>query len=360
MREACDIIIPVWNQLDVTKDCVASIVKNTDLPFRLIVIDNGSDRETAEYLRARAGEKLPNVRLVRNETNLGFVKAVNQGLEAADAAYVCVMNNDTLATAGWLDEMLEVMKSDPRLGIVNPSSNTSGQIPPEEMGIDEYAASLKKYAGRTQELNTCRGFCMLIRTEVIRRIGLLDERYSIGYFEETDFCKRAQRAGFMLGRAKAAYVYHEEGTSFKALGDRQSIFRENERIYFKRWGRLVRAAYLVDGIPQKDKIDEIATAAARGGHQMLVFIKRGAQYPVKTDHFDIRKLEVDPVFFGAGSVAQLFKRRKKKPVEVVLTDNGVLGGFLKATKLLHGADVIVRPEKEEVLRCLGEKSRQPK
>ena len=167
-RTAVDIIIPVWNEIGPTRGCIDSIRKNTNYPHRLIIIDNASEAPTRDYLRALTG-----ITLVRNEENLGFVKAINQGLKGfANAPYTCVMNNDTIASAGWLEEMVKVMESNPGIGIVNPSSNTSGQDAPEEAG-----------AARIQELYTCRGFCMLIRCEAIQSIGLFDEIYSPGYFE---------------------------------------------------------------------------------------------------------------------------------------------------------------------------------
>jgi GT2 family glycosyltransferase len=358
--DSCDIVIPVWNQLDVTKQCVDSIVRRTDVPFRLIMIDNGSESPTRDYMRGLAAEKGLNLLLIRNGSNLGFVKAVNQGLKAADSPYVCIMNNDTVATAGWLDEMMDVMRSDRRLGVLNPSSNTSGQFPQPGGSIDEYAASLKGSRGRIQELNLARGFCMLIRRELLDRIGLLDENYGIGYFEETDFSKRAQAAGFRIARAKAAYVYHKEGTTFKEMKDRDAIFRQNEDIYFKKWGRLVRAAYLVDSPSSNEKVDDIATAAARGGHQMIVFIKKGLAWPVRLDHFDIRPYEMGAAFFGAGAALQIIKRRRKKTIALVLTDNRAMGAFLKMTKPLHGADVMISPDKDEVMRALSVQSRQLK
>ena len=73
----CDIIIPVWNQLEVTKDCVDSIIRNTKYPFRLVIIDNASDKKTTDYLDSLKADKRLGLLLIRNEKNFGFVKAVN-------------------------------------------------------------------------------------------------------------------------------------------------------------------------------------------------------------------------------------------------------------------------------------------
>jgi GT2 family glycosyltransferase len=357
MAKRCDIIIPVWNQLEVTRECVNSIVKHTDYPYRLVIIDNASDTPTADYLKGLKGEKYLDLLLIRNEKNLGFVKAVNQGIAVSDAPYLCIMNNDTIATAGWLDELVAVMVSRPEIGLLNPSSNTSGQFP-GKMTIDGYAASLAPLKGQIQELYTCRGFCMLLKREVADRVGLLDEVYHIGYFDDTDYCKRAQGMGYRTARAKASYVYHKENVSFKAHDNNNELFRSNEKIFFERWGRHVRIGYFLDHIGSKSEVDDIAISVARQGHQILFFIKKGLEWPVSIDHFDIRRLPVNPLLFKFVSVYKIFKRKKKKPIEVLLTDSESFGGLLTALKGLHGADVLVRPSKEQIMAIIEKKSRE--
>src|SRR3989338_713527 len=161
----CDIIMPVWNQLDATKECVDSIIRHIDYPCRLIVIDNGSHKETAAYLNGLKIQDNMDIFLIRNIENVGFVKAVNQGIKQSDSPYICVMNNDTIVTEGWLKEMVDIMETNPQIGLLNPSSNTSGQFPANGQTVDEYARSLKQCKSEIQELYTCRGFCMLIKRE---------------------------------------------------------------------------------------------------------------------------------------------------------------------------------------------------
>jgi GT2 family glycosyltransferase len=357
MSNRCDIIIPVWNQLDVTRACVDSIVSHTAYPHRLIVIDNASGDETADYLDSLKLDKRLDMLLIRNARNLGFVRAVNQGIGSSDAPYLCIMNNDTVATDGWLDEMVRVMESDPGLGLVNPSSNTSGQFP-GNMTVDEYARTLAPLAGKVQELYTCRGFCMLVKREVIDRVGLLDEIYHIGYFDDTDYCKRAQRLGYRTARAKASYVYHKENISFKNLANNSELFEANKRIFYERWGRHVRVGYLVDRVRSRDLMDDIAVSTARRGHQIIFFIRDGLDWPVGLDHFDIRRYPVNGALFGPISIYKIFKRRAKKPIEIVLTDSALLGAVLRATARLHGADVLVSPAKEALMELLEKRSKQ--
>ncbi|MDP3789237.1 MAG: glycosyltransferase, partial [Candidatus Omnitrophota bacterium] len=153
----CDIIIPVWNQKDITKDCVDSIVRNTIYPYRLILIDNASDDDTKKYLEGVRDNKALDVTLIRNDANLGFVKAVNQGLKARAAPYVCVFNNDTVTTPGWLEEMVNFAETHKEIGIINPLCNGPAGIP-----MDDYAKQVAdNNKGRYMEMNQCFLFCAL-------------------------------------------------------------------------------------------------------------------------------------------------------------------------------------------------------
>ena len=358
----CDIIIPVWNELETTRKCVDSLVKNTGYPFKLIVVDNASDRETAFYLAALKTRADISADLIRNNENFGFAKAVNQGIAASDAPYICIMNNDTVASAGWLEEMMNVMAAHPVIGILNPSSNTSGQNGPEK-GSDQkgsdpdrlsHVVGSDPFWSQIQELYRARGFCMLIRREVIEKIGLFDESYGRGYFEETDYSYRAQAAGIRIARAKAAYVYHKERVSFKNLPEAEELFRRNEKIFRGKWGKSLKAGYVLDRIDSKDRVNDIAVSVAGTGHQISIFLKRGLEWPVAIDHFDIRRINVSRFFFGLSALLKILKRKRKKKLDFILTDNTALGGFLKKMKSLHGSDVFINMGKEEIIRLLND------
>ncbi len=341
----CDIVIPVWNELEATKECIDSIVKNTNYPHRFIIVDNGSQRDTAGYLAGLKIRADVNVNLIRNDENLGFAKAVNQGTLASDAQYVCIMNNDTIASSGWLEEMIGIMEAHPEIGILNPSSNTSGQKGPDP------------FCSQIQELYRARGFCMLLKRDTIEKVGLFDESYGRGYFEETDYSYRAQAAGIRIARAKSAYVYHKESLTFNRLTDREELFKRNENIFQEKWGKSLKVGYILDRIDSKERISDIAVSVARTGHQILIFLKKGLAWPVATDHFDIRRINVSRFFFKAAAIWQILKRKKKKKLEIIMTDNAAFGSFLINIKSIHGADVIISAEKAEFIRLLKDKSK---
>src|SRR3989338_9791241 len=126
----CDIIIPVWNELESTKECINSLLKFTKYPYRLIVIDNGSREPTRTYL-----DGIKNIfsdfLLIRNDINLGFVKAVNLGVAASNNPYICLLNNDAVVTEGWLNSLVDTVEGGPKnIGIANHASNVFGKASP--------------------------------------------------------------------------------------------------------------------------------------------------------------------------------------------------------------------------------------
>lgn len=253
----CDIIIPVWDQLEATRACLEHLVRNTGFPYRLIIIDNASRADTKKYLESFAAGRPPDVKLIRNEENVGFVKAVNQGFGVSDSPYVCLMNNDTVPAPKWLENMVEFADSHGEIGLVNPLCNGHG-----ERSIDEYARILDNNKGKYMETNQCFGFCMLIKREVIDKIGILDERFGIGGFDDTDYSMRAYRSGYRCAVVYSAYVYHKEHTSFDAMGDRKLLVSKCEEEYFKKWPRHLRVGIglTLNSSKTDDEIEEALKA----------------------------------------------------------------------------------------------------
>jgi GT2 family glycosyltransferase len=230
----CDIIIPIWNQLDFTRECIEHILKNTKYPYRLILVDNASDEDTKKYLEG-IKNKIAGTILVRNEENAGFIKAVNRGLRLSDSPYICIMNNDTLPAPGWLERMIGFSEAHPDAGLINPQCNGHGN-----MSIDEYSKALERNKGLYMEMNQCQGFCMLMKRRLMEKIGYLDESFGIGGYDDTDYSIRAHKAGFRSVSIRDAYVYHRLHASFDKSGDREEWVKRNREIYYRKWGKHLR------------------------------------------------------------------------------------------------------------------------
>jgi GT2 family glycosyltransferase/cytochrome c-type biogenesis protein CcmH/NrfG len=237
------IIIPVYNQLEYTKGCIKSIRKYTNIPYELIVIDNASTDGTYEYLNSQT-----DIRLIRNEVNLGFPKAVNQGISIANGNYILIMNNDVVVTRGWLENLISHIDSDKHMGIVAPMSNyaSGAQLLKGADKLYSNEDELQKFAeyiyrvnmGRRFEIPHVTGLCMLIKREVIDKIGGFDERFSPGNFEDDDFCLRAKLAGFKIAIAEDVFIHHFGSKSFTAEGVEKfkEILERNRKLFIEKWG----------------------------------------------------------------------------------------------------------------------------
>jgi O-antigen biosynthesis protein len=100
------IVIPCWNQLEFTRQCVSALVRYTRAPWELIAVNNGSTDGTADYLVGVQDAAHVPVAVISNVNNLGFPAAINQGLRQARGDYLVLLNNDVVATDGWLDQLV--------------------------------------------------------------------------------------------------------------------------------------------------------------------------------------------------------------------------------------------------------------
>ena len=232
------IVLITHNQLDYTHWCIESIRTRTDELYELIVVDNGSTDGTVEYLRA-----CDDVTLIENADNRGFPAAVNQGILASKGEFILLLNNDTVVTTGWLRRMLETMRTDTQIGVVGPVSNhVSGeqQVPVSYSNLnslDGFAWDWgKSHQREQQDTDRIVGFCMLIRRAVIDAVGVLDERFGIGNFEDDDFTFRACRAGYRAVIVRDAFVHHFGERTFKASSvDFTELLETNRRVFADKW-----------------------------------------------------------------------------------------------------------------------------
>jgi GT2 family glycosyltransferase len=217
------VIVLTWNALEYTRLCAESLLEHTDPRHELIFVDNGSRPDTIEYLE-NLEKKHSRVKVILNGENLGFAAGNNIGLAAATGRHACLLNSDTVVTGGWLENMLVHLENNPRAGLVGPVTNsiTGGQklekvAYNEETceGLEGFASELTaSLAGQCMESLWVVGFCVLIRDQLIERLGGLDESFGQGNYEDTDYCLRAFVGGYQSLIAADSYVHHFGSRSF--------------------------------------------------------------------------------------------------------------------------------------------------
>lgn len=240
------IVILTFNQLKYTKECVASIRKHTLDPHEIIFVDNRSTDGTVKWLRQQVKEH-DNYRLIENGQNLGFAKGCNQGIATSKGEYILLLNNDVVVTESWLSGMLECLKSAEDIGIVGPlTNNISGVQKVEDVGYastNELADYAKKFTERNRHrripLRRIVGFCMLFRRTLAEKIGMLDESFGTGNFEDDDYCYRAAQAGYQNMIAGDVFIHHYGSRSF--IGNNinyADTLYGNNRIFNSKWGKV--------------------------------------------------------------------------------------------------------------------------
>ena len=237
------IVILTFNQLKYTKECVESIRKHTPEQHEIIFVDNGSTDGTKKWLRRQLQEN-PHYRLIENKANLGFAKGCNQGIAAARGEYLLLLNNDVVVTPHWLFGMLECLNRNSDIGIVGPMTNQiSGiqkipQVPYQSLDQLEEFVSTFREKNRHRRIPSRRivGFCMLFRKELVDQIGLIDESFGTGNFEDDDFCLRAELAGFRNVIAGDVFIHHFGSRTF--IGnqiDYRASMGGNKKRFFEKW-----------------------------------------------------------------------------------------------------------------------------
>ena len=236
-RPLASIIIPTYNNLPLTQQCVASIRRCTGLPYEILIVDNGSEDGTAAWAQCEG------LRVIANPENRGFPAACNQGLLAVEAPYLVLLNNDTVVSPGWLARLLAHADADPATGLVAPSTNfaASPQQVAASYATDEeflaFAAETARcHAGRAEEVARLIGVCLLIPRRVLQAVGLLDERFGLGNFEDNDYCLRVRMAGYRLLVARDVFIHHQGHQTFRLLGERfDQLLEENKRRFLEKW-----------------------------------------------------------------------------------------------------------------------------
>lgn len=259
MKELSAIVTPTWNNEDYTIRCFDSISKNTQ-NYILIWIDNGSEHESRKKVKDFLDiRNIPYISIF-NQENLGFVKATNQGIRKAlelKAGYIILENNDTEVYGKWLERMIEVAKSNRKIGLVGPitspcttlqsiiniekvySKEDFPDLPKYNDDPEEYSKKISLlYNGQQIESKTeLAFFSTLIKSSVIKDIGLLSEEFGVGFGDDNDYCIRAMKAGWKLFIAKDVFVFHNHRTTFKTIyseNEIEEMLNKNSKIYSEK------------------------------------------------------------------------------------------------------------------------------
>lgn len=228
------IIVLNWNGYKDTVTCIESLKKISYKNYRILLIDNGSTDKSVEILK----KKYPKIPIIVSNINVGYSAGNNLGIQSAlkhGAKYILLLNNDTVVSKDFLSTLVSAAENNHETGMVSPliyfldnpqtiySSGgylTFTSVYP--FTDTEFKMLDKGQSQKPKAVDLLIGCCLLIKTEVIKSIGLLDEDYFL-YVEDMDYSFRAKRAGFKLFMIPQAKIWHKGSSS---TGGRTSITRQ--------------------------------------------------------------------------------------------------------------------------------------
>jgi GT2 family glycosyltransferase len=248
MRMKISIVLLSYNYFnETTKLCFESLAQDPHFnQWELIVVDNGSDDESPEQLRTLQKE-YPSTRFIFCEKNLGFAGGVNTGIRQAKGQVVVLLNSDTICPTGMITRLADYCREDERIGMIGPVTNAAGNeqaIYTSCRDVEGIIAEGLLYANSggpisldAYRLDFC---CVAIRGEAIAKVGLLDEGFGRGYFEDFDYSLRVKERGFRLSVAEDVFVYHRGSTAFGRLRDEtRRLLKHNRRRIIDKHGASV-------------------------------------------------------------------------------------------------------------------------
>lgn len=237
------IIIPIYNAYEELCECLESIIRNTDFPYELILINDCSSDLRISQILSKYKECL-NVVIYDNDSNLGFVKTINYGIKHTTNDIV-LLNSDTKVTKGWLRKLVFAAYHKENIATVTPFSNAAGAFSVPIMGenndlpVGFTLEEMNRIVERSSKLDylnvpTGNGFCMYVRRSAIESVGLFDsDTFSRGYGEENDFCMRAKQKGLSNIICDDLYIYHKRSASFKE--EKLELIEKNRKILDERY-----------------------------------------------------------------------------------------------------------------------------
>lgn len=223
---AVTVIIPVYRSLEHVAATLSSVLcADCETAYEVVVVDDCSPEPEVSGLLDQLAQS-GHIRLIRNETNQGFVRSCNRAMREDNGRDVVLLNADTIVYDRWLDRLAAPTLAEPDVATVTPLSNNAtlasypntGQDNSFEMELRSVQLDrlcFRANGHHTVEVPTGVGFCLYIRRAALRSLGLFDDRtFGLGYGEETDFCMRALKSGWRNVLATGVYVRHFGSMSF--------------------------------------------------------------------------------------------------------------------------------------------------
>lgn len=218
------VVVLTWDGLEESRRCILSVRENTDVPYELVIVDNGSRSDAAAFAHQAAD------RAILNPTNRGFAPGMNQGLAAATGEFIAFCNNDTQLPIGWASTLLEDFEEHPQAGIVIPAVTAAGN-----------PRTVRSAPGTEVEVllpfgEFPSGVIYVMRREVAQQVGGWNERYPVASAEDLDLCFTVWANDLSVVFDQRILVRHtSQATVSTKLDDHRELYRSNLELFLDRW-----------------------------------------------------------------------------------------------------------------------------
>ncbi len=207
----CGVVVLNYNGKDVLPGLLQSLAKIDHPNFRIFLVDNNSQDDSIEQARVNYSDKLP-MEIILNSENLLFSAGNNVGIKRAlegGEEYIILLNNDTIVPVSMFRELAEFMDKNPKAGIAGPMIHFgepegtiwgAGGMVFTWWGLVRHRGIRQKDTGQFSEpaiVDYVSGAAIMVRREVFEKIGMLNPSFPM-YYEDTDFCFRAKKAGYEI------------------------------------------------------------------------------------------------------------------------------------------------------------------
>jgi GT2 family glycosyltransferase len=227
------VVVPVFNQVHLTQRCLPSLIDGADLAHRLVIIDNHSTDGTPEYLeefKKQAESKNWEVKIVRNEKNLGVGAAFNQGIHnSSDCVYIALLNNDTWLMPHWDTALIEAYRKLDG-AMIAPYYHEEPFDPVETPRLAQ--EFVRKNAGKYSR--DWAAILMFFKQDTFKKVGVFDERYFVGY-EDRDLRERMDRAGLKYYKIGSCFIWHHSKGTRDVAGLPSNYEQESLQKFIEKW-----------------------------------------------------------------------------------------------------------------------------
>jgi GT2 family glycosyltransferase len=217
------VVTLAWDNLLYTQQFADSVRRNTDVPYELVIVDNGSAWEAANYARAAADT------VVLNDTNLGFARGMNQGLAAARGRYIAFCNNDTILPADWASSLVQTARSHPNAAIVVPAVTNARNVVNVRSAPGEGSEVIQPFSAPPAAI------VYVAPVDLVRELGAWEEEYKVASGEDVDLCFKVWTNDLDVVYDRRVLVQHVGKGSASRLDDWQGLWARNRRHFLDKW-----------------------------------------------------------------------------------------------------------------------------